>query len=212
MDQLGDYSELTDQGYMTGDLRVCPASFWSGAGDYVWGAPHAYRVSYDRLTLHPDFVGTYYYVGGGFGRMANPDPAKWAWDYYFRSAHVRDASRWLVTVDWLKTFDGATWAHHPDRVREKHLTNHNGWSDPDGLNSLYLDGHVRWFGTPRTDWMAYPPSGSIHLPAEGACVKGKIGRFYFDGANPSNDGWHRNVDPGAPWDEFRAVFRGPVNP
>lgn len=207
MDQKGTYNALTDEGYMSPEMRVCPASFWATHPDAEAGA-YGRKVTYDRLTTHPDFTGTYHYEGGGFGYEAHS--YKWDWDYTFRTQHIAQPSRWIMTVDWLIREGDVIWANYweANKVMSYRLANHDGPLDGRGLNSLYADGHVLWHGEGETAFHGFYAAGGSHpgwtgrhLPVQGATVKWKYSKAIVDGKEVLSN----NSD-------FRNIFIGPINP
>jgi len=209
MDENGTYNELTDQGYMSAEMRVCPANYWATASRSEVAGNYSYKVSHDRLTTHPDFVGTYHYVGGGFGYEAGKKPGGWDWDYTFYRKHLAQPSRWIMTIDWLQLADDVNWVYFGWKVERYRLSSHDSLREPSGLNSLYADGHVTWYGGPDTSFMNYYLAGGsyagshygVRLPNDGATVRWKYSKAYVNGKSVGSNN-----------SEFRRIFQGPVNP
>jgi prepilin-type N-terminal cleavage/methylation domain-containing protein len=180
----GEYSALLTGDYLTGEVRLCPASFWSAPSDLVILGS---QPMHDYFRVGEDYCGTYYYSGGG---QADYSPA-YRFDYRFRTAMLKQPSRWLMTFDMYAPFapyarrdawdmgSGTTW----DPLR---YSNHDAWESPTGGNALYGDGHTAWLDDGA--WSVPVTLRQFWVPAQGAFTYGWSAHFVIDGTfHATND-------------------------
>lgn len=144
----GEFSVLSEprQDYLNPRSRLCPSSAWNT--DYP---------SYDTLSksalISPtnawfsSWVGSYYYVGGGFPEYT---PVNYFFDRRFKTSMIANPSNYLISYDWFapnklyskrKAYDNGDWVPW-DNYR---YNNHDSFENPTGGNAVYADGHVAWY-------------------------------------------------------------------
>jgi prepilin-type N-terminal cleavage/methylation domain-containing protein/prepilin-type processing-associated H-X9-DG protein len=138
----GDYSLLRTLNYLTGDMRVCPASFYYGNRTYSYdGSSYAnYRDSANQS-------GTYTYFGGG--QIDNGTAIDNQMDVTMKISRMGAADGYLMTGDFYTpmapnsrrdAFDGGSWIPW----NNYRYSNHDSWEQPSGMNVVFGDGHAQW--------------------------------------------------------------------
>jgi prepilin-type processing-associated H-X9-DG protein len=195
-------------GYLSGALRVCPASWWSGSGGYSYDS-----FSYSAFTDETDpffdaQVGTYYYTGGGSHKTYLNTHLL---DFRYSMDQVVSASDYLMLHDWLAPLENFSKRDAFDNGKStqwdqyKH-SNHDSWENPSGGNSLWADGHVQWnhvdewariqHGSQDFSW-APPGSYYVHDSSWIAVIDGVLTNI---SSNPNR------------WTDFKKVFNGTSGP
>lgn len=198
-DPEGNVHQLVSLNYMTGDLRICPASFWSSDHN---AASSGTTVTYDKLKTANYLSGTYYYVGGGV-QSAAPTT-----DGYFNRQYkanmIKGASQYLMEMDWYMPFQGfkrnyaLTVNTAYDTFRQ---SNHDNYANPTGLNGLFFDGHATWYPHSKLA-KCIANSNQETFPPNDAAFVSRVGYFYINGVET-----RKHLNPQL-YAEFRKVFTG----
>jgi prepilin-type N-terminal cleavage/methylation domain-containing protein/prepilin-type processing-associated H-X9-DG protein len=206
-ERCGEFSVLsqTGQNYLDPKARLCPASAWN-----------AELPSYDTLSksalVDPNsfwfsyWVGSYTYTGGGF--PPNDSGVPYFFDLRYKASMIAVPSKYIMAFDWttpLKlnakrdAYDGGDWIPW-DMYR---YNNHDSYENPTGGNTLYGDGHVKWFDI--DSFMCADTFRHMWVPPEGAYVQSSAYYAVVDGSPAFY------CAPGGPADlraAFRSIFTG----
>lgn len=133
----GQYERLYDGGYVTAELRVCPASYWYGRKtEKVFGQ------SVNKLYTNNETTGTYRFTAGS-QRQTDPNTYR-PLQHEVKARMIVDAASYMIMMDRYAPAAPNTQRTHA-QFDDWKPSNHDTLGSPTGLNAVFFDGHAKWY-------------------------------------------------------------------